>query len=62
MRRLAEASLSELSHSVRRPRWDPSDPWAATVIAMGERCRDDFEALAKSVLGINAIFASDFHE
>jgi hypothetical protein len=26
---------------------------------MGERCRDDFEALAKSVLGINAIFASD---
>ncbi len=40
-------------------RWDPSDPWAATVIAMGEKCREDFEALAKSVLGIGAIFASD---
>src|SRR5271165_4140367 len=40
-------------------RWTPSDPWAATVIAMGEQCREDFSALAKAVLGIRPIFASD---
>ena len=40
-------------------RWAPSDPYAATVIAMGEQCREDFVALAKAVLGIRAIFASD---
>ena len=40
-------------------RWAPSDPCAETVIAMGEQCREDFSALAKAVLGIRAIFASD---
>ena len=33
-----------------RARWEPSDPWAEAVIAKGEQCRDDFEALAKAVL------------
>ena len=40
-------------------RWDPSDPWAETVIAMGEECREDFSALAKAVLGVRTIFGSD---
>jgi fructuronate reductase len=40
-------------------RWAPSDPWAETVIAMGEQTREDFEALARAVLGIGAIFGSD---
>ncbi len=40
-------------------RWDPSDPWAGTVIAMGEQCQEDFEALARAALGISAIFGSD---
>jgi fructuronate reductase len=40
-------------------RWDPSDPWAETVIAMGEQCREDFSALARAVLGVRAIFGSD---
>ncbi|MFY9967797.1 MAG: mannitol dehydrogenase family protein [Roseiarcus sp.] len=40
-------------------RWDPSDPWAETVIAMGEECREDFSALARAVLGVRTIFGSD---
>jgi mannitol-1-phosphate/altronate dehydrogenase len=40
-------------------RWAPSDPWAETVIAMGEQTREDFKALARAVLGIGAIFGSD---
>jgi fructuronate reductase len=40
-------------------RWNPVDPWAETIIAMGESCREDFTALASAVLGIRAIFNSD---
>jgi fructuronate reductase len=40
-------------------RWAPSDPWADTVIALGERSGEDFEGLAKSALGISAIFGTD---
>jgi fructuronate reductase len=40
-------------------RWAPSDPWAETVAALAERSGDDFDALAKSVLGISAIFGTD---
>ena len=40
-------------------RWSPSDPWAETVIALGERSGEDFEGLAKSAIGIAAIFGTD---
>ena len=40
-------------------RWNPVDPWAETIIAMGESCREDFTALASAVLGIRAIFGAD---
>ena len=40
-------------------RWSPSDPWAETVIALGERAGEDFAGLAKSALGISAIFGTD---
>jgi mannitol-1-phosphate/altronate dehydrogenase len=40
-------------------RWAPSDPWAETVIALGEQSGDDFAGLAKSVLGVSAIFGTD---
>jgi fructuronate reductase len=39
--------------------WDPSDPLAETVIAIGEQCREDFKALAKAMLGVTAIFGPD---
>jgi fructuronate reductase len=40
-------------------RWTPSDPWAETIIALGERSTEDFAALARAVLDIEAVFASD---
>jgi fructuronate reductase len=40
-------------------RWNPSDPLAERIIAMGEQCREDFAALATAVLGVDSIFASD---
>jgi fructuronate reductase len=40
-------------------RWTPSDPWAETIIALGEQSSEDFAGLAKAVLDIQAIFASD---
>jgi fructuronate reductase len=40
-------------------RWSPSDPWAETIIGLGERCGEDFNALAKAVLRIDGIFGSD---
>jgi fructuronate reductase len=40
-------------------RWAPSDPWAETIIALGERAGEDFSGLAKSVLEITAIFGTD---
>lgn len=43
-------------------RWAPSDPWAPSVVAMGEECREDFEALATRVLSIGAIFGSDLSQ
>jgi fructuronate reductase len=39
-------------------RWTPSDPYAETVIAIGERTAD-WDALAKSVLTIAPIFGTD---
>jgi fructuronate reductase len=39
-------------------RWTPSDPWAETVIAIGERTSDIVE-LAASVLAITPIFGTD---
>jgi fructuronate reductase len=40
-------------------RWNPVDPWAEAIIAMGESCREDFAALTSAVLGIRTIFGSD---
>jgi fructuronate reductase len=40
-------------------RWAPSDPLGSNVIAIGEQCREDFEALANEVLGIRTIFGAD---
>jgi mannitol-1-phosphate/altronate dehydrogenase len=40
-------------------RWRPDDPWADRVIALGEENGDDFKALARAVLGIEAIFGTD---
>jgi fructuronate reductase len=40
-------------------RWIASDPWASVLIASGEPCGEDFVALARAVLGIEAIFGSD---
>jgi len=40
-------------------RWRPDDPWAGRVIALGEENGDDFRALAKAMLGIEAIFGND---
>ena len=39
-------------------RWTPSDPWAETIVALGEQSRDDFTGLAKAILGIGAIFGT----
>jgi fructuronate reductase len=39
-------------------RWSPSDPWAETVSAMGDRIYDLAE-LAQSVLAIASIFGAD---
>ena len=39
-------------------RWTPSDPYAETVMAIGDRITD-FVELAKSVLAITAIFGAD---
>jgi len=39
-------------------RWTPSDPYAETVMAIGDRISDTVD-LAKSVLAITAIFGSD---
>ncbi len=50
----------ELSGAARfGRRWTPSDPWASTVIALGDRAGEDFEALARSVLAIREIFGAD---
>lgn len=40
-------------------RWRPDDPWADRVIALGEENGDDFRALAKALLGIEAVFGTD---
>jgi fructuronate reductase len=40
-------------------RWTPSDPWAETVIALGEQSSDDFAGLARAVLEIRPIFGTD---
>ena len=39
-------------------RWRPSDPWAATVIAIAE-ANGDVRALARATLAISAIFGDD---
>ena len=39
-------------------RWTPSDPYAETIIAMGDRI-SDFVELAKSVLAIAPVFGAD---
>ena len=38
--------------------WQPSDPWAATVIAMAE-AHGDARQMARAVLGITAVFGED---
>jgi hypothetical protein len=43
---------------VSAARWTPSDPYAETVMAIGDRISDTVD-LAKSVLAITAIFGSD---
>ncbi len=40
-------------------RWRPDDPWADRVIAIGEEAGGDFNALAKGLLGLDAIFGAD---
>ncbi|MDQ0391986.1 mannitol dehydrogenase family protein [Labrys monachus] len=40
-------------------RWVPDDPLAPRVVALGEEAGGDFEALARALLGIGAIFGTD---
>jgi fructuronate reductase len=40
-------------------RWQPSDPWAAAIIAKGETLGGDPVGLAKAILSIEAIFGPD---
>jgi fructuronate reductase len=40
-------------------RWRADDPWAERVVAIGEEIGGDFGALAKALLGIQAIFGDD---
>jgi fructuronate reductase len=37
-------------------RWRPDDPYAETLIAIGDRVRTDYAALAEAALGVKAIF------
>jgi fructuronate reductase len=40
-------------------RWQPDDPVAERVIAIGEQCGSDFGGLARALLDIQAVFGTD---
>jgi fructuronate reductase len=40
-------------------RWEPDDPYAATIIAIGEKCGTDYVALASAALGVKPVFGID---
>ncbi|WP_413988204.1 mannitol dehydrogenase family protein [Labrys okinawensis] len=43
-------------------RWQPNDPMAAGVIAIGEQGGDDFDGLARALIGIEQVFGSDLRD